>query len=180
MEEVAYWSEHRVERVEYVADLLRRLEAMNWPNKSDIGWSEFDVELFGNHWNSVQLVTATEDHNENRFLLRVRLRPRWTLEAKVAFWALSALEVLMLGLLHEWSSWRWLILFSVLPVVWFIRQQARHLQSMIVIFLDEVAKERGLLKIGAPQPGVEPGPTTRPAGSTTHEAPPRAQEQPSA
>jgi hypothetical protein len=148
LDEVAYWSERRVDRVEYVTDLLRRLEALGWPNKSDIGWSEFDIELFGNHWNSVQLITATEDHRDNRFLVRVRLRSRWTLEARLAFWALVALEVVILGLLHHWTAWRWLALFTLLPAVWFIRQQARHLQSMIVVFLDEVAKERGLTKLG--------------------------------
>jgi len=137
-----------VDRVEFVTDLLRRLDEMGWPNKSDIGWSEFDIELFGNRWNSVQLTTATEDHHQGRCLLRVRLRPRWTLEARVAFWALLGLEVVVLGLLPSWAAWRWLILFSVLPVVWLIRRQARHLQSMIVVFLDEAAEARRLTKLG--------------------------------
>jgi hypothetical protein len=169
--EVAYWSERRVDRVEYVTDLLRRLEAMGWPNKSDIGWSEFDIELFGNHWNSVQLITATEDHHENRYLVRVRLRPRWTLEARVAFWALVALEVLVLGLLHDWPAWRWLILFSVLPAVWFLRQQARHLQSMAVVFLDDVAKEWRLTRLGDTAVSEATPPVMR------KEVPPQAQEQ---
>src|SRR6185295_15449325 len=43
-DEVCYWSEQRVDRVPFVADLLRRLDATGWPNKSDIGWSEFDIE----------------------------------------------------------------------------------------------------------------------------------------
>ena len=148
LDEVCYWSEQRVDRVQFVADLLRRLDATGWPNKSDIGWSEFDIELFGNRWNSVQLTTAAEDHNQGRCLVRARLRPRWTLEARMAFWVLLGLEVVTLGLLTSWGGWRWLLLLTVLPIIWFVRLQARHLQSMIVIFLDEAAKDWKLTKLG--------------------------------
>lgn len=170
LNEVCYWSEHRVDRVEFVSDLLRRLDAMGWPNKSDIGWSEFDIELFGNRWNSVQLTTANEDHHQNRFLLRARLRPRWTFEARLLFWTLLGLEIVALGLLPQWTGWRWLLLFSVVPMVWFIRRQARHLQSMIVVFLDEVAESWKLTKLGEtsapnqpPTPAAESAPPVRTA-----------------
>lgn len=148
LDEVCYWSEQRVDRVQFVADLLRRLDAVGWPNKSDIGWSEFDIELFGNRWNSLQLTTAAEDHHQGRCLLRARLLPRWTLEARVAFWALLGSEIVVLGLMQGWSSWRWLVLLSVLPVIWFVRFQARHLQSMAVVFLDGAAEEWKLTKLG--------------------------------
>jgi GT2 family glycosyltransferase len=162
LDEVCYWSGQRLDRVQFVTELLRRLDAMGWPNKADIGWSEFDMELFGNRWNSVQVTTATEDHHQGRCLLRVRLRPRWSLEARVAFWALAGLEIVVLGLLHDWSGWRWLALFSLLPAVWFIRQQARHLQSMIVIFLDEAAEAWKLTKLGETAPTSEPPRKTEP------------------
>ncbi|MEY4387329.1 MAG: hypothetical protein RLY20_2612 [Verrucomicrobiota bacterium] len=165
LDEVCYWSEHRVDRVVFVADLLRRLDEMGWPNKSDIGWSEFDIELFGNRWNSVQLITATEDHHQGRSLLRARLRPRWTLEARVAFWALIALEVVVLSFLPGWTPWRWLILFSVLPLVWFIRRQARQLQSMIVVQLDEAAEAWHLTKLGEAAAAVDAPPVKAPAAT---------------
>ena len=148
LDEACYWSEQRVDRVRFVADLLHRLDATGWPNKSDIGWSEFDIELFGNRWNSVQLTTAAEDHHQGRCLVRARLQSRWTLEARMAFWVLLGLEVVTLGLLPSWTGWRWLLLLTVLPIVWFVRLQARHLQSMVVIFLDEAAKDWRLTKLG--------------------------------
>jgi GT2 family glycosyltransferase len=172
LHEVCYWSEQRVDRVQFIADLLRRLDSMGWPNKSDIGWSEFDVELFGNRWNSVQLTTVAEDHHQGRCLVRARLRPRWTLEARMAFWALLGLEVVILGLLPGWGAWRWVILFSVLPIVWFIRHQARHLQSMIVIFLDEAAKDWQLTKLG------ETVATGEPPAKTSHSALPDSGVEP--
>ena len=164
---VSYWSEQSVDRVQFVGDLLRRLDAMGWPNKSDIGWSEFDIELFGNRWNSVQLTTATEEHQQGRCLVRLRLRPRWTFEARLAFWALLGMEVVVLGLLHEWTAWRWVAVFSVLPIVWFVRRQARHLQSMIVVFLDDAAEAWKLTKLGeSARSSVETPPVTATRVST--------------
>ena len=163
LDEACYWSENRVDRVQFVADLLKRLDEMGWPNKSDIGWSEFDIELFGNRWNRVQLTTASEDHHQGRSLLRARLRPRWTLEARVVFWALIVSEIVVLSFVPGWTPWRWLLLSSALPLVWFIRRQARHLQSMAAVLLDEMALAWKLTKLGA-APAREEAPPRRALG----------------
>ena len=63
------------------------------PHRSDIGWSEFDVELYGNRWSHVQLTTVTEDHPNDRQLLRCRLRANWSLQARVVFWSLAAVDL---------------------------------------------------------------------------------------
>jgi hypothetical protein len=77
-------------------------------------------------------------------------------------------------LLHGSTAWRWLVLFSVLPVVWFIRLQARHLQSMVVVFLDEAAEAWKLTKLGKSIPADEPPP--RPAATV----PPQTRAEPGA
>jgi GT2 family glycosyltransferase len=156
LDEVHYWSGQRIDRVELVRDVLRRLDAAGWPNKSDAGWSEFDIELFGNHWNSVQLTTVVEDHHQGRSLVRLRLRPHWTVEGWTVFWGLLGLELLAVGFLHGWSSWRWLLLLCGLPLVWYVRRQARQLQSMVVVFLDQTAEEWGLTKLGTPPEMTDP------------------------
>jgi GT2 family glycosyltransferase len=170
LDEVCYWSERPVDRVQFVADLLRRLDAMGWPNKSDIGWSEFDIELFGNRWNSVQLITASEDHHQGRSLMRIRLRSHWTLEAQAAFWILLGLELLALGFLQELPVWRWLFLLSLAPLVWFVRRQTRHLQSMAIVFLGEAAKDWSLSRLGGGRQRVATTapetPATAPASTT--------------
>src|SRR5262249_34790029 len=35
-----YWSADPINRFAFVAEILRRLDRLGWPNKSDIGWSE--------------------------------------------------------------------------------------------------------------------------------------------
>src|SRR5207237_1184075 len=89
MREVAYWSERRFSRFEWVANLLRDLDAAGWPNKADMGWGDFDVEIYGSRWSTVQLTTLVEEHPAGKQMLRCRLGSRWSLQAKVAFWVMA-------------------------------------------------------------------------------------------
>ncbi|NOS71991.1 MAG: glycosyltransferase [Verrucomicrobia bacterium] len=146
--EVQYWSQHRVERVDFVAAMLDQLNRQGWQHRSDIGWSEFDVEFYGNRWSTVQLVTAAEDHQRGR-LLRCRLRANWSLQGKLAFWILFALELLVIGLFRESAKWLGVILASLPVFAYYLHRQKRHLQSLVVVFLDKLAEQRGLLRIPA-------------------------------
>jgi hypothetical protein len=146
---VEYWCERRVERVEFVAAMLEALNRQGWPHRSDIGWSEFDVELYGNRWSHVQITTVTEDHPKDRQLLRCRLRANWSLQARVAFWSLAALDLLLFGFLHDWSNWLGLILLTLPLFAYFLHRQKRNQQSLVVVFLDQLAEQWKLIKIPA-------------------------------
>lgn len=141
LDEVAYWSERGIDRFALVADILHRLEHQGWPNKSDIGWSEYDVEIFGSRWSNLQLATVTEEHPKGKRLLRCRLRTRWSLQAKVSFWALCGLEMLLLGFLGRSYPWICLITVTLPLFVWFLYREQRNLQSIIAVFLDNLAKD---------------------------------------
>ncbi len=155
LHEVSYWAEQRIERVDFVAKILHELDRRAWPNRSDIGWSEFDIEVFGNRWVNVQLTTAAEDHPRGRQMLRCRLRGRWSPQAMAILWLLLALEAIVVGVL---GGWLW-VLVSVgltLPLAAYgLSLQKRKTQSQLVVFLDELAKELKLIKVPARQP-VEP------------------------
>ena len=149
LNEVQYWAEQRVERLDLVADLLQRLDLQGWPNKSDIGWSDYDVEVYGNRWSNLQLTTVAEEHPPGKQLIRCRLRARWSLAATVAFWSLCGFELLVLGFVGSWLSW-WIWLLLLIPVglfFWFLRYEERNLQSMIVVLLDEIAKGWKMVKV---------------------------------
>ena len=149
MHQVEYWCERRVERVAFVNAILEALTRQSWPHRSDIGWSEFDVELYGNRWSHVQLTTVTEDHPNNRQLLRCRLRADWSLQARVAFWSLAAADLLLFGFLHGWSNWLGLILLTLPLFAVFLHRQKRNQQSLVVVFLDQLAEQWHLIKIPA-------------------------------
>ncbi|MFO1511309.1 MAG: glycosyltransferase [Verrucomicrobiota bacterium] len=163
--EVRYWSEHRLERVEFVTRILRELDHHGWPNRSDIGWSEFDVEVYGNRWSAVQLITAAEDHPQGRQLIRCRLRARWSLHAKVVFWLMVALEAIVVGFFGGWLKWAALLLLTLPLFAYYLHRQKRNLQSLLIVFLDGLAKELKLVKVTANQSvtAPTPKPETKPA-----------------
>jgi GT2 family glycosyltransferase len=145
--EVRYWAERRIERVEFVSAITKELDRQEWPNRSDIGWSEFDVEIYGNRWATLQLTTVSEDHPPNRQLIRCRLRTNWSLQAKVAFWTLLALEALVVGSFGGWLRWVALVLLTLPLFAYYLHRQKRDLQSLVVVFLDELAKQWKLIRI---------------------------------
>ncbi len=145
LDQVQYWARERVERLDFVASMLKRLDEKGWPNRSDIGWSDYDVEIYGTRWTHVQITTVAEDHPNRRQLLRCRLRPIWSLSAKIAFCGLLGLNLVVIG----WSRnpWAWLLLISLPLFVWLLQRDQRNLQSIVTIFLDELAKQHGLVKV---------------------------------
>jgi O-antigen biosynthesis protein len=147
--EVSYWTEGnpRVNRLRWVADVLRRLDQRGWANRSDIGWSDYDVEIYDTRWSKLQLTTVVEDHSGNRQLIRCRLRTRWVLRAKTAFWSMCGFEFLLCGFVGGWLPWLWCLLLTLPLFIWYLRHEQRNLQSLIVVFLDEAAKDWKLTKI---------------------------------
>ena len=156
---VQYWAEQRLDRLALVAEILHRLDQQGWPNKSDIGWSDYDVEVYDTRWSKLQLTTVAEEHPESKQLIRCRLRVRWALRARVAFWTLGGFELLICGFVGPRLPWLWLLLLTLPLFAGFLRREQRNLQSMIAVFLDDLAKEWHLAKVqsqSARQPAPEP------------------------
>jgi hypothetical protein len=147
LRERQYWAEQRLDRLAWAADILRRLDQQGWPNKPDIGWSDYDVEVYDTRWSRLQLTTAAEEHPRGRQLIRCRLRPRWALRTKVAFWALCGFELLLCGFVGPRLPWLWCLLLTLPLFAWFLRREQRNLQSLAAVFLDDLAKEWGLNKV---------------------------------
>jgi O-antigen biosynthesis protein len=159
LREVNYWAEQRLDRLALAADILRRLDQQGWPNKSDIGWSDYDVEVYDTRWSRLQLTTVAEEHPKGKQLIRCRLRARWALRSKVVFWSMCGFELLICGFVGPRLPWLWLLLLTLPLFAWFLRREQRNLQSMIVVFLDDLAKEWRLAKVqpeSTRQPPAEP------------------------
>ncbi len=172
LSEVSYWAKSRVDRLEFVTDMIRRLDDRQWPNKSDLGWSDFDVEVYGSRWCSVRITTATEPHPKGRSMLRCKLRPRWSLPSHLLFWSLLAIELLLIGLLAPWRPWSGLSLLTLPLLVWFLRRQGRELQSRCTALLDALAREHSFTKLGAEAPACpQPPAANQPAIPSVPEAP---------
>ena len=79
LNEVEYWAETWVDRLELVKNILKELDEQGWQNKMDAGWSDYDVDIFGSRWARLQLTTVGEPYAGGKQLLRCRLDTAWSL-----------------------------------------------------------------------------------------------------
>jgi O-antigen biosynthesis protein len=144
---VEYWADHWVDRLEFLGALLHRLDEQRWQNKTDAGWSEHDVEIYGSRWTYLQLTTVAEPYGGGRQLFRVRLETRWSLLANVGFFSALAFELLVIGFVGKTFPWLWLLLLIQVLFAWFLEVEQRDLQRLIIAMMDEVGGQKGLYKI---------------------------------
>jgi glycosyltransferase involved in cell wall biosynthesis len=161
LKKVSYLTDQRLSRIEFVAAILKRLEEKGWPTKTDTGWNEYDLEVPGGRWVQLRLATAAEDYAKDKRLIHCRLRAGWSVQARVVFWSLLGIELLIIGFMGSWSRWFWLLLLSLPLLAWFLARQKRNLRAVMVAFLDELAKERSLTVV---RPQDEVGRKIRLAG----------------
>jgi len=88
-----------------------------------------------------------EEHAGGKQLIRCRLRPRWSLKAKLSFWLLCGLELVVLGFVASWQPWLWLLLLTLPLFAGFLRREQRDLQSLMVVLLDQLAADWKLSKV---------------------------------
>jgi glycosyltransferase involved in cell wall biosynthesis len=157
LDSVEYWNETGLDRIEFIASIVAQFGKKGWPNKTDAGWNSFDIDVYGNRWCHIQILTAAETLDHGRQLIRARLMTRWTMFATVAFWVMAGLEVLLLGFAGSYGPWwLWLLLLSLpLYIVW-MRREERGMQRILVVFLDDIAERLGMTRIGREAPEGDP------------------------
>ncbi|MHB1305663.1 MAG: glycosyltransferase family 2 protein [Limisphaerales bacterium] len=142
--ELGYTAPAGLERTGFLAFLQRHLDADGWRHRVDTGWHDFDLEVYGSRWAKIQIATVREDSH----VLRARLRPVWTLPARLSFWFLLGAELLLLGLLEHrpWGLW---LSFAALPLglAWWFRTQQDTLRRVLTAFIDRISLEAGLVKL---------------------------------
>jgi glycosyltransferase involved in cell wall biosynthesis/exo-beta-1,3-glucanase (GH17 family) len=142
-----YWANYPVDRMEFLGALLRELDKQGWQNKTDNGWSEFDVEIYGSRWCHLRLITASEHHKGGKQMLRCRMDTGWSLLGRIAFWAACGLALMIsttVGQLILWLHFVW-----VLPLWlgWMLQTQQRDFRRILTVLLDEVAAKFHLTKV---------------------------------
>ncbi len=156
--ELQYWNETNVDRVRFLHAIMERLDRRDWPNKVDLGWNNYDLEIYGSRWCHLQLITATEVFGAHKEMIRCQLRTRWTLFARTVFWSLTGLELLVIGFLGSLFPWLWGVLLTLPVLVWWLHRQQRCLRRLIAVFLDDIARDIGLTKVQAEQAAQSPAP----------------------
>jgi glycosyltransferase involved in cell wall biosynthesis len=147
LQEVEYWANTAMDRVDFVQRILQRLDQQGWEIKADVGWSNFDMEIFGSRWSHLQLATVAEPHAGGKQLLRCRLRMAWSLSAKVALCAILGFELVVIGFIWH-TLWQiWFLLLTVPAFAWYVRHDQHDLQRLISVVLDDIAQKNGMIKL---------------------------------
>jgi O-antigen biosynthesis protein len=148
-----YWVQDGRHRLEFLTVLINRLKDAGWRFKVDMGWSEYDLEIVGDHWSRLQILTAAEMFQDNKLFIRCRLRPRWSLSARLSLAITLAMELFLGGLLQGWTTPQrltlWIIVMaaSCIGLVYWFHQHNLRLQRITAVFLDKTAASLSMSKI---------------------------------
>ncbi len=150
-EEVFYWSDPGTDRYLFLSRILDALEAQGWQHKSDTGWSNHDVEIFGNRWSRLRLTTVAEELEGGRKVFRCRLAGTWSLRAWIVFGLIAGAELLLIGMLAPVQHWVWMVLLTLPVLKWFLDYETRSMQHSIAALLDTIAARRQMVKLQSPE-----------------------------
>jgi GT2 family glycosyltransferase len=111
-----FWNEAGQGREQLLTEVFSLLEKEGWSYSTDTGWKDWDVQIYGNQWWSIQLRTVTEYHGGPKCLTRVRLRVRPVVTTVLINAVLLAgllyrqvfahrSDILLWGLFFVWAFW---------------------------------------------------------------------------
>jgi hypothetical protein len=90
---------------------------------------------------------VAEELAEGKMIFRCRLRADWSLRALFTFWIALGAELLLIGFLARVEPWIWMSLLTLPILAWFLEQEKRNMQHLMVALIDEAAGEFGLLRL---------------------------------
>lgn len=139
-----FWNETGKGRDELLTEVFAGLEAEGWRYSADTGWKDWEVQIYGNQWWSVQLRTVTEYHGGPKCLTRVQLK-----------YCPVALTVLVNGLILSVLLYRqaftsnrdpiWWALYALFLLFLFLR--GRQLKRRVADLLIASAHRCGLQRV---------------------------------
>jgi hypothetical protein len=147
IDQLRYWSEQGADRYLFLGQILAQLEEQRWQTKTDTGWTNHDIEIFGNRWSRLRVVTASEELDQGRKIFRCRLETNWSLRAKLTFCLVLGLELFVIGLFAAAQPWLWMLLLSLPLLGWYLEHEKRSLQFLIARLLDQVATQMHMVKL---------------------------------
>ena len=165
---VNYWNEKSIERLSFLEALLELLDRDQWQSRTDSGWDEYDVTIFGDRFSKVVVKTVSENHGGEKRLLRARLSAGWTLRGKISLFVIALIMCIVARLwwsimlpvarIPVWMLWT----FTMLPLgfiglwVGYLYLRARRSLRLATALLDLCARQVGLIKLTAPKKFVKP------------------------
>jgi len=92
---LSFWNEQGRGREQLLSALKTQLDQEGWKYSADTGWTNWDYQIYGNHWWQIRLLTVTEEHGDGKRLTRVRLHPTLTTFSRLLGCILGAASLLV-------------------------------------------------------------------------------------
>jgi hypothetical protein len=149
-----FWTEEGQGRERLLTETFSLLETEGWRYSADTGWKDWDLQIYGNQFWSVQMRTVTEYHGGPKCLTRVRLRYH-----SVATTVLLNLFILsVLGyrkiFLGKEDLYAWLLYgLLVLWLAWRARRLKRRAADLVLAAADRAGLMRVFGKASKRAPG---------------------------
>jgi glycosyltransferase involved in cell wall biosynthesis len=160
-----YWSKVR-DRLDLLRQIKRQVRSAGWRMRVDSGWHGWDMEIYGSRYVKIRLTTATEHHDGNGMLTRIRVEMQQSRFGQVLM--IGAMILAGLLLLHLWPFSR---PAALIPMGWWAMYLVnRHRVTAPVLgLIDAAAEKAGFVPVPArpqraplPRPQIAPPPA--PAG----------------
>jgi glycosyltransferase involved in cell wall biosynthesis len=151
---IDFWNETGHGREQLITEIFALLEAEEWRYSTDTGWKDWDVQIYGNRFWSIQLKTVTEYHGGPKCLTRVQLH----CHAVALTWLVNGLALLILLYRLAFTANRdfvWWGLY-VLMVLWLYLRGWR-LQRRVADLVTHAAQRCGLTRVSGEASRRAPG-----------------------
>src|SRR5204862_3108660 len=148
-----FWSEEGRDRHYFLGEMFRLLDEEGWRYSTDSGWSDWDIQIYGNFWWSIALQTVTEYHGGGKCLTRIRLRNRVVIT--MIIFNMIATSLLIYHEVNVSHVDLWPIGFY-LAFLGFLGTRARALKSRVAELVDLAAFRAGLQRVSRKGKPVAP------------------------
>jgi len=155
-----YWSKQH-DRLVLLRQIKRDVRSAGWRMRVDSGWHGWDMEIYGSRYVKIRLTTATEHHDANGMLTRIRVELLQSRFGQVLM--VGAMILAGLLLLHLWPFSR---PAALIPMAWWAMFLVnRHRVTAPVLgLIDAAAEKAGFVPVPAvAKPQTAPRPQTAPA-----------------
>jgi hypothetical protein len=146
-ETVTYWSDGTVDRFQFLAGILAKLECAGCMYRADTGWTSHDLEVIPRIWTRLRLTTVSEDLEKGKNNFRCRIVASWSLPAKILLTLTTLALILLLPPLVELHPWAWMSLMLLPIVVWVIEDESLHQRKILAELVKAAANERSMVEL---------------------------------
>ncbi len=138
-----YWSKSH-ERLHLLEAIAKEAAGQGWRIRTDSGWHNWDMEIYGSRYVKVRLSSATEIHGGGAMLTRLRVQPMMSKFCQVLTVSMCMLSGLLLW--HLWPYSRPSALIPVVMAALYLVNRVRVVKPVLQL-IDDSADKLGFVAV---------------------------------